>query len=264
MAEVGIHQKVHQWRRMSEESEQRIAQEFKKREEWPANVTKEFVQNAAESLMRNLVQARYSLILRVGAIAIIALASAGLWIGVAGVGFVLVLLWWRNGNLWQALPRLDAFRGDFLGLLSLAEEGKTEMSSEERELLREYKSAVLHPLVVTQGYDGSYCEREPLAHVETLVQEHFPFPTHDHPPESCKLCMGARRMREYILAHRLSGQGAGRTQVFWLGHGDGGKGNRECIKGSLLRSAQVKEKSRRSRRERVRIKGFPLVHGFLD
>jgi hypothetical protein len=81
--------------------------------------------------------------LAVAVVAIIALASAGLWIGVGGVAAFLVVERWWSLYEEKAGYRLDGFRGRFRALL-----GDREMLSEDKDFIRKYADSILYPLAV--------------------------------------------------------------------------------------------------------------------
>lgn len=67
-----------------------------KENDWQVSQAKEFAQNAGESIVRHVTRTHDSLILWLGFIAIVALGSAGLWIGAGGVAAILAWNWYRN------------------------------------------------------------------------------------------------------------------------------------------------------------------------
>ena len=207
---------------------------------------KSFVQNASEHLDRNLLQirdtmssvqnpqtpernlmlAQNALIFWIGAMAIIALASAGLWIGVGGVTLVLTFAYLRRRqqSKMDSPPhrdheerdmhyyyRLDRFRNRFRELLN-KKDYDTDMLKEDREFLETHADTILFPLAVRyedrQERETNDIDERDLEHIETLYREYFD--RHRHPfrfsfgetdqkhVASCELCAAALRTRQHF------------------------------------------------------------------
>jgi uncharacterized membrane-anchored protein YhcB (DUF1043 family) len=172
--------------------------------EWQANETKSFVQNATESFMTNFVHTSDSLILWLGVIAIIALASAELWIGVGGVTLVVAWVWFRRRQTWKLVFRLDRFRERFRELLEKGNSSE-EMLTEDKEFLQERADTILYPLAVAEHKRARLGPND-LPHIETLYQEYGFVGLHRHwrllnekeHVASCELCAAASRVRRHI------------------------------------------------------------------
>lgn len=166
-----------------------------------STLTKELIQSVAELGERRLLATQESVILYVAIIAIIALASAGMWIGVAGTALVLGL---RRCLIWRRRKdrvRLDHFRHRFRELLNQADSGFAEMPAEDKAFLQKYEDSILYPSAVPEHEKASASS---LEHIETLYREYSLGSRlgHSHPErygyEKCKLCGSARRVREHL------------------------------------------------------------------
>jgi len=157
---------------------------------------KAFVQNAAEFHSHDLKSSETRLIFWSGAIATIALASAGLWIGVIGVAALVIgrgywLIWYVE----RWISRVNRFRNRFRELLKRED----QMRPEDQEFLRKHTDSILFPLAVaTQSREA--VTRRDLEHVEVLYLESYFGNSHPRsgPHEGCKLCMAAQPLREHL------------------------------------------------------------------
>jgi hypothetical protein len=185
--------------------------------EWQTNQAKEFAENVAQSLTVSLEYTRGSLVLWLGLIACVALASAGLWIGVGGVALVVIGFWYR-GLLWvKTLERYDRFRNDyFRKLLEAAEGGRygegsaEKMLEEDKQFVLKCRDSILYPHVVPAARRKTVYQYD-LERIETLYREYCSMP-HLHRVElpysdpncyrdadlKCELCRPRRRVQEHV------------------------------------------------------------------
>ena len=164
-----------------------IANKLSEETDWQLNETKSLVQNAAEIHEKELVNVRDSLIFWVSVVAMIALASAGIWIGVAAVGVLAALKAWFNWSARKQENHLRHFRGRFRDLLKRANDG--EMLAEDKDFLRKHADSILFPLAVPNtdansvmsrfskdaayvGHGRETTSARDLEHVETLYREY--------------------------------------------------------------------------------------------
>ena len=166
--------------------------------------SKESMQNALESLEKGLVVTHERVVFWIAVIALIALASAELWIGAACIAIGLGLRRWFVQSADKDTYRLDRFRRRFRELLEQADSVYGEMLAEDKEFLRKYEDSILYPLAVAAHKREEVSARE-LWHVETLYREylntggsHFHLGGYTDAPEDCKLCMAAQRVRKHI------------------------------------------------------------------
>jgi hypothetical protein len=180
----------------------RVTERINEQNEWQATQTKEFVQNAAESLYVQLAHTRDSLVIWLGIIAVVALASAGLWFGVGGVAMILAWIWWRNLRAARALWRFDRFRNDcFRKLLEIAEHGHMgeKMIEEDKEVVLKCRDSILYPLAVAPDRREEVNTYD-LERIDTLHREYCHFP-HVHTVSTelkCDLCAAVHRVRDHV------------------------------------------------------------------
>jgi hypothetical protein len=155
---------------------------------------KAFVQNAAEFQSHDLKSSERRLIFWCGAIATIALASAGLWIGVIGVAALVIgRCYWLIWYVERWISRVNRFRRRFRKLL----DREYEMSPEDKEFLQKHTDSILFPLAVaTQG--RAAITQSDLEHIEVLYLEFYFGSSHPRagPHKGCKPCMAAQPLRE--------------------------------------------------------------------
>ena len=165
-----------------------------------ASHAKEFVQNASESLARSLAAVHYSLILWLGLIAIVALASARVWYGVAGVALILECARWRHLRATRALFLVDRFRTDcYRHLLEVAEGFSTygPMLEEDKELVLKFRDSVLYPLAVKHDMRKAIGSHD-LEAMETLYREYRSCHMCNPDGPQCDLCAARERVRVHV------------------------------------------------------------------
>ena len=148
------------------------------------------------------MQRRDSLILFVGTMAIVALASARLWIGVSVIALMVIGVYCLNRAAWKVAFRLDRFRHRFRELL----EKKMDVSPEDKAFLQKCEDSILFPLAVPE-HRRDRVSVDDIWHIDTLYREycapHVSWPRREekHQKEhlqSCQLCQSAERVREHI------------------------------------------------------------------
>ncbi len=158
--------------------------------------TKDLVQHALEVGDRRLKGTKNSLVLYMSALAIIALASAGIWVGVAGVALVLALSRWRARSARKRASHFKRFRIKFRELL--AGHHVSDLLPEDEAFLREHEDSVLFPLAVPKDSRQSVGPVD-LERIEALYSEYCGRGhLHSLPEEDCKLCRVAKRVREQV------------------------------------------------------------------
>jgi hypothetical protein len=188
---------------------ERMSWHSDEREEQAKNIA----QNIAESIAMHLEHKRDSLVVWMGILAMIALASAQLWIGGGLVGLIVIWVWWRSRTGWKQVWRLGRFRQRFRELSRAW--STAQMLAEDKEFVRKYKDSILYPLAVPE-HDRELPRVEDLEHIETLYREYCYSPDHHHlagieltDPDlawdknhlrDCELCSAARRVQEHIEA----------------------------------------------------------------
>lgn len=176
--------------------------------------TKNFLQDATDSLRRDIDAAETRLIVWLGFIVAIPAASIavlGVRFGFALGAITVVLLTgvhalWRSRWLRTRANRLHGFRerfrrraGDPFDLSWL------EMQQEDRNFFEKCKDTILWPSVVAyERRDGrNRLDHADLEHLNTLIADHESGHSHVGPSESdknCKLCTAANRVRENLEA----------------------------------------------------------------
>lgn len=175
--------------------------------DWQTDHLKWFVHSASEALLRELNRLRDSLILWLGAIAIVALASAGFWIGSAAVAVILILNWRLSLRRDRMLWRFDRFREEFSKLCAehISDRG-------DKEFLQEVRHRIEFPLTAKEEVSA-----DDLRKIETLDIEYCQHSNHVHggfdadPADrerwkssvreatlKCELCAAVDRVREHI------------------------------------------------------------------
>jgi hypothetical protein len=180
------------------------AKRIEEQSEWQAKQAKQFAQNAAQLLTASLTQTRDSLVIWMGFIAVVALASAGLWIGVLSVALILLWVWRRNLRIVKAQWHFHRFRNDcFRELLKIAEgHGLGErMLEEDKEFVLKRSDGILYPLAVPPESRETVYSSD-LERIETLYREYCSGLKHVHDPtleiENSELCAAVRRLREHV------------------------------------------------------------------
>jgi hypothetical protein len=180
-------------------------------------------QDATELLARSLILAHDSIIVYLGLIAVVALASARLWVGAAGVGVIVFLVCWRIRRTQKTVVRFDYLRRRLRELvepsgLSVAK----EMLPEDTEFLQRYADGILYPLTVPEKWGGGV-EAHILEHIETLHYEYENWHMHfgvvgmgiDAGAKiGCEQCEAAQLLRQHLDA-ALSAFEAGTRQTQW-------------------------------------------------
>jgi hypothetical protein len=169
---------------------------FRKRLDRQVEQTRDHIENAAESVTRKLMRTHDSLILWMGLMATVALASAGLWIGVGGLGLVLVWVWRASLSREKRLWRFDYFRDVYFHeLVKYAEFGiglHGKMLECERKEIQKWENGILFPLTTrTVG-------PQDLERIEILYREYCGFTHVDAVYEGCGLCAARAHLREHI------------------------------------------------------------------
>ena len=126
---------------------------------------KNAVQHSTEFLMRYHTGIQNSQFWWVCLVALVALASAELWVGVVGVALIAGWISWRNRLARRIAFRLDRFRRRYHELLERADDHR--MLAEDKEFLRKYEDSILYPLVVPE-HKREAVSGGNLYHVETL------------------------------------------------------------------------------------------------
>ena len=98
------------------------------------------LQNATEWLARSLIVAHDSIIVYLGAIVVIVLASVRVWTGAAGVSLIVILFYLRIRRRQKVFARLDNLRRELDELVETPESHyptyREEMLPEDREFLQ--------------------------------------------------------------------------------------------------------------------------------
>ena len=158
--------------------------------------TKCFTENLAELNGIGLVAAREWVIFDVGIIAVIALASAGLWIGVAGVALVLTVRRWSFKSVLRRAFYLEGFRRRFDSLLGTMngsmdvrwDDLPPKALKEDKEFIQQYEDSILFPVAVRYGRRKKPSSSD-LEHIQTLYCEYVSRGGDES---------AARRVREHI------------------------------------------------------------------
>lgn len=171
---------------------------------------KNAVQHATEILMRHRVETQRAQFRWLCLVALAALASAGLWVGVGGVALIMILVYWLNRSIWRFAFRLERFRRGYRELLEHADDFRDslEMVAEDKEFLRKYEDSILYPLAIPEHKREAVSPRD-LYHVETLRREYegspgsahgavFRFSPSEEHLQKCKLCAAGQRVRDHI------------------------------------------------------------------
>jgi hypothetical protein len=146
--------------------------------DWRFNQTKEFLQNAAESVVVALEGAVIRASLWLGFIAAVALASARLWLG---AGIVIVILAWKRYRTLQAaraLWRFNYFRKHSFGELLKIAEGH-EMLEGDKNFVLKCKDSLLYGAVVAENRREKVGSSE-LQGIYTLYREYCSGLAHLH------------------------------------------------------------------------------------
>jgi hypothetical protein len=170
------------------------------------------LQNATEWLARSLIVAHDSIIVYLGAIVVIVLASVRVWTGAAGVSLIVILFYLRIRRRQKVFARLDNLRRELDELVETPESHyptyREEMLPEDREFLQRYASSILYPLTVPERLIENI-DADTLEHVETLYFEYKG--GHIHPGDvgmgidagaesGCEDCNTAQQLRQHIVA----------------------------------------------------------------
>jgi hypothetical protein len=160
---------------------------------WQLEQSKNLIQNLAERHYSQRLASEWTLTFRVVAIAVIALASARIWIGVAGVlVFLAAQLAWSKYREKQGY-RLDRYRQRFRELLAEAESPSPysdwEMTAEELKFLRECADSILSPLAVPE-HNRKQLEVADFKHIQELFAK-------------CGLLPARSRKRELVYQREL-------------------------------------------------------------